>query len=334
MALQKYDGFTAWSSENDGMTHATPVYATIDDVPQVIFLTRAGLVAVVPESGEILWRLRFAPSAVSTAASPAVMGNFVYGSSAFGSGTWLALVGRNGDTFSATQAWRQQGNAYQAHWATPVTHGGYFYCVSGQNSSQVRLTCLDPKGGTNLWAQARVGSGNLGFGSVIKAVNTLVVLTEAGELVLVGFNPEAYTELGRFKVLNEYCWNNVALANERIYARSTSASPEIVAVDISKREVELPSFGLTTERRGADGRSVRLTVRSESGSLDPAQAALVELVTTTNSVTTPPAQWSVIPQPFAPSNGTWVTDFQLGTEPNRFLRVREKKEALPGEGTP
>lgn len=321
-AVRKSDGSTAWSGETDGLTHASPVFTSIDGVPQVIFLTRSGLVAVVPESGTVLWRLRFSPSATSTAASPAVVGNTVYASAAYGSGTWLARVARDAQGFTALEAAQERGTAYQAHWSTPVEQDGFLYCVPAPNSGQGRLTCLDVEAGTNRWAQTAVGSGNMGFGSVIRAANALVVLTEAGELVLVEPNPAAYSEIARFKVLERYCWNHVALANGRIYARSTSSNPEIVAVETGAGAPPVTELALGIEH-AQDG-AVRLTVRAGTPGFQTGDAARLELRSTT-TLGVPLAQWQVLAAAFAITNSAAVVDIPVADETARYLRVQWKE---------
>ena len=92
IAIRKSYGSTAWAKENDEMTHSTPVFSNLGGVPQVIFLTRAGLVSVVPETGNVLWRLAFTPSITATAASPLVVGEYVHAYAAYSAGTWMARV--------------------------------------------------------------------------------------------------------------------------------------------------------------------------------------------------------------------------------------------------
>jgi outer membrane protein assembly factor BamB len=226
MALNKVDGQTVWSNLTDGLTHATPIHAAIHGVPQIIFLTRSGLVSVLPDTGALLWRLEFSPSSTSTAASPSVAGEYVYASAAYGSGTWIARVEKNGNTFSATELIRQQGTSYQAHWSTPVAHEGFFYTVPAPNSGQGRLGCLEAATGTNRWAQTVVGSAEISYGSVIRAANTLIVLTEAGELVLVETNPLAYTETDKLKILSLYCWNRPSFRTDESTPETRRSAPK------------------------------------------------------------------------------------------------------------
>jgi hypothetical protein len=323
MAIRKSDGSTAWSTQDDVMTHATPVFARIADTPQVIFLTLSGLVSVIPETGAVLWRLAFRPSSVSTASSPVAAGDYVYATAAYASGAWGGNVVNNGGEFVASLAWRQQGNAYQCHWSTPVADQGFLFCVASPSSSQARLTCLDVKTGINRWAQTTVGSRNIGFGSVIKCANALIVLTEAGELVLVEPNPSAYREIARMSVLGLYCWNHVTLANGRLYARSTSSSAQLVALDLASASAPLPPLKLATER-GATTNSLSLTVRATDGtSLDTNQLGRVELLSTTNLLL-PLDQWSVLNPIFNVRDGVGNMELPWDLDPARFLQAREK----------
>jgi outer membrane protein assembly factor BamB len=322
-AIRATDGTTAWAGEDDVMTHATPVYGRIFDTDQVIFLTHSGLVAVAPDGGKVLWRLGFTPSSTSTAASPAIVGDAVWASAAYASGTWVASVSRQGTNFTASELWHQQGTAYQSHWSTPVTHEGFLYAVPSPSSPQGRLACFDPATGLNRWTQTTVGSGNIGFGSLIKAGGLLVVLTESGELVLVNPDPDRYAEVAKFQVLAQYCWNHVALSNGRIYARSTSLSPEIVAVDVAPPVAALPALKLAAEI--SDGsESLTLIIRAaDATDLNSGGTGSVELLSSTN-LFAPSSQWSVVGAALLATNGTWITDLPLGNEPGRFLRMRAK----------
>lgn len=322
MALNKVNGQTVWSNLADGLTHATPVLATIHGVPQIIFLTRSGLVSVLPDTGALLWRLQFLPSGTSTAASPSVAGEHVYASAAYGSGTWVARVAKNGNAFSATQVIRQQGTSYQAHWSTPVVHEGFFYTVPAPNTGQGRLGCLEAATGVNRWTQTVVGSAGISYGSVIKAANTLIVLTEAGELVLVEMNPTAYRETDKFKVLSLYCWNRPVLSNGRIYARNSAANSEILALDVSLPSVGLPPISIAASR--VDGTTLDLLVQSTTGTpLNTDHANHIELIYSSD-IQAAIATWTRLDEPLTVSGQGLQARIPLLPERARFIRVREK----------
>lgn len=322
MALNKADGKTVWSNLPDVLTHATPVYATIHGVPQIIFLTLSGLVSVLPDTGALLWRLAFSPSPTSTAASPSVAGEYVYASAAYSYGTWIARVAKEGNVFTATEVNRQRGTTYQAHWSTPVAHEGFFYTVPAPNTGQGRLGCLEAANGLNRWAQTIVGSQGISYGSVIKAANTLIVLTEAGELVLVEPNPVAYTETAKFQVLSLYCWNRPVLSNGRIYARNSAANSEILALDVSLPTLALPP--LTIGVTATDGAILDVSVQSSNGvALVPGDASRLELIYSSH-LQTDLADWIKLDEPFIVTNEVLRVRIPLLREGARFITVRQK----------
>src|SRR5262249_36343810 len=57
-AFRTADGSLVWSSQNENLTHATPVVATIAGVRQVIFPTHTGMVALDRTTGACLWKGR------------------------------------------------------------------------------------------------------------------------------------------------------------------------------------------------------------------------------------------------------------------------------------
>ncbi|MCC7374426.1 MAG: PQQ-like beta-propeller repeat protein [Verrucomicrobiales bacterium] len=321
-AINKNDGKTVWSNLGDRLTHATPIYATLHGVPQVVFLTRSGLVSVLPDTGALLWRLEFSPSSTSTAASPSVAGDYVYASAAYGSGTWIGRVTKNGETFSASLVLQQQATEYQAHWATPVAKEGFFYAVPAPNSGQGRLACLEAATAVNRWTRSVVGSSEISYGSVIKAANTLIVLTEGGELVLVEANPKAYTETARFKVLSAYCWNRPVLANGRIYVRNSAVNSEIVALDVSPPSVPVPPLTLSASI-GTAG-VLELLIQAVDGTpLNASHLDRLQLVTSVD-VGTAREAWSAMDQSLTVTDRGIRAGVTLLPEQARFITVRVK----------
>jgi outer membrane protein assembly factor BamB len=227
LAFDKNDGHVVWKAEDDKMTQSTPVATTILGVRQVIFFTQKGLVSVVPTTGAVLWRFSFRYS-TSTAISPVVCGDIVYCSAAYGVGTSACKISKTADGFSAEQIWHQPANVLANHWSTPVYSQGYLYGISGQAKfGAAPLVCVEAATGKVMWSHAGFGPGGctLVDGSVL-------VLSDAGDLVLVKATSESYQEAARSHVLAGKCWNAASVSNGRIYARSTR---EGASLDVSVR---------------------------------------------------------------------------------------------------
>lgn len=272
-AVRALDGVTVWSGQNDTMTHATPVYATIGGTPQVVFLTQRGLVGVTPESGAVLWRYNFTPSTTSIAASPIVADDYVYASCAYAKGAWTARVTRTGTTFAATAAnYTGANSSYQNHWATPVHHEGFLYSIVERSFRS--LACFSLADRTNRWITRTVGSGNPGYASLIKVGGKLVVLTEGGELVLLEPDPTAYREIARYQALTGTCWNHPAFSNGRIYARSDT---QIVALDVAAAVAPLPGLHLSAVALPESGRLKFRVVAADDSVLGANDAGRLEL---------------------------------------------------------
>ncbi len=227
LAFDKNDGHVVWKGQDDLMTQSTPVAATVLGVRQVIFLTQKGLVAVAPATGDVLWRFPFR-FRVSTAISPVVCGDIVYCSAAYGVGTSACKVSKTADGFKAEEIWHQPDKVLANHWSTPVYSQGYLYGISGQAKfGKAPLVCVEAATGKVMWSHDGFGPGGctLVDGSVL-------VLSDAGDLVLVKATPESYQEAARAHVLAGKCWNAASVSNGRIYARSTK---EGASLDVSLR---------------------------------------------------------------------------------------------------
>ena len=221
LAFDAKSGALAWATGDDQMTHATPVAATIHGQRQVIFFVQSGLVSVVPESGAVLWRTEF-PYRTSTAASPVVAGDLVYCSAGYGVGAAAWSLAKGADGWKAELLWRAP-NKLINHWSTPVAHDGHLYGMfSFKEYGQGPLQCVELATGEVRWSQEGFGPGNC-----ILVGDTLVALSDAGELVLVEPRPDSYKERARADVLDGKCWSMPAFSDGALYVRSTRQAAKI-----------------------------------------------------------------------------------------------------------
>lgn len=211
LAFDKKSGKIAWKTGNETMTHATPILTAIDEQPQVIFFMKSGMIALKPENGDQIWRNEF-DYRTSTAASPVVFGNHVFGSAGYGVGAKLFNVKNN----KADLVW-EKPNRLMNHWSTPVYHDGYLYGMfSFKKYGRGPLECVDPMTGEVKWSKPNFGPGNC-----IVVNDKVVALSDAGELVVVEATADKYTELFREKVLDGKCWSMPSFHDGKIYLRSS-----------------------------------------------------------------------------------------------------------------
>ena len=217
LAFKQATGELAWKSGDGGITHATPVVATIQGVRQVIYLLQTGLVSVEAASGRPLWNFPF-PYRTCTGCSPVVAGDVVFCTAGYEIGGAACQVVRNGDGFEAKQLWRVTGNKDVASlWSTPVQKDGFLYgMISFKQFGSGPLKCVDLKTGAVRWEKPGFGAGQ-----VILAGKYLLALADDGQLVVVEAVPEAYKEVARFKAVAGKCWSTPALSNGHLFVRST-----------------------------------------------------------------------------------------------------------------
>lgn len=218
LAFHKKDGALAWKKHDEKITHATPIAATLLGQRQIIFFMQWGLVAVDPKDGGLLWKHAF-PYKVSTAASPVACGDdVVYCAAGYGVGSTAVRISKDGNAFKATELWFSKNNQPIAnHWSTPVYYKGHLYGMfSFKEYGRGPLKCVDVVNGKVTWSQPGFGAGQ-----IILSGDTVLALTDNGELVQVAATPDAYKELGRAKVVTGKCWSTPTLANGRIFVRST-----------------------------------------------------------------------------------------------------------------
>src|SRR5262249_22695412 len=100
------------------------------------------------------------------------------------------------------------------HYSTSVLRDGFLYGFDGRQEDGPRLRCVEWQTGKVRWTKP-----DYGCGSMLLADGNLIILTEAGDLVLAEATPDAYREKARASVLEGPCRAQLALADGRLYGR-------------------------------------------------------------------------------------------------------------------
>ena len=218
IALNKADGSIIWENGKGAAGYSTAVPFTMDGKKCIALFTAREMVAMVPKTGKILWKIPWKTSYDVNAADAIIEGNKIFLSSGYNKGCALY-------TFSSsdfTEEWKNK--KMRNHFNSCVLWKGYIYGVDDDDS----ISCLDFKTGQVKWAQKGFGKGSL-----MLADGKLIILSDKGKLAIAEASPTEYKELASAQVLpKKKCWTVPVLANGRIYARN-NPDGQLVCLDVS-----------------------------------------------------------------------------------------------------
>jgi outer membrane protein assembly factor BamB len=218
IALDKTTGQVVWKSGEDDAGYATPIAADIAGKRTIVLFKAAHLVGLEAASGRELWRQAWKTSYDVNAATPLVIGNRIFVSSGYGRGAGLFEVGGS----AVTERW--QNKNLKAHVNSPVIWQGAIYGIDGNASPKSPLVCLDLATGKVKWEE------KTGGGALILAAGKLVILSEAGELIIGDATPNGFQPTLRQQVLGKRCWVQPTFANGRIFCRNNNGDLAVLAL--------------------------------------------------------------------------------------------------------
>lgn len=216
-------GALKWKALDTEAGYASPILMHPPQGPRVVFFTREGVSGVMPESGKVVFEQPFRAkmhASVNASTPVAVDATHFFTSACYDTGAALWEMGRD-DKLTAT--WRS-GGRLDCHYGTPVLVAGNLYGFHGRQETGQELRCVSAMAGKVLWAHP------LDAGHVIAVGNRLVILTDAGELILTEANPDKKPDLrARSEIIRGGHRAPPAIAGGRLYARDKS---QFVCVDL------------------------------------------------------------------------------------------------------
>lgn len=220
-AFDAKTGEVLWTATRDGASYSSAAGATIADDRHAIFLTRAGLVGLEPETGGVLfqrpWRARMAASV--NAATPLVIGDLIFVSAEYGPGAGVFRL----DGTTLNELWASD-EVLTNHYATSVHRDGVLYGFHGRQEFGPSLRAVDLRTGRVRWREDQFRGG-----TVMLAGDRLLILRERGELVLAEASPDAYRPLARAQILTGTVRAYPALADGYLFARNDDT---LISVDL------------------------------------------------------------------------------------------------------
>lgn len=220
VAYNKNTGETIWTSLNDRQAYTSPMLVTLAGRRQIVLVSGPRMLAVDPEDGALLWDYPWKTSYDANCAQPLIVDDeHVFVSSGYGTGAALVKIVPDGDGLRAEEVWKD--NTMKNKFNSSVLHDGIVYGLD-----EAIFAAVDVRTGERKWK-----GGRYGFGQVLLAGDHLVILTEAGDVVLVRATPDSHQEVARFSAIKGKTWNTHAIAGGRLIVRNQT---EMVCYDISK----------------------------------------------------------------------------------------------------
>ncbi|CAN5876002.1 PQQ-like beta-propeller repeat protein [soil metagenome] len=222
IALNLADGKVVWQSVDDEASYSAPIFHETEKLPALICWMRNNLVVCDARDGSIKYRahLRSEMDASVNAATPIWCGDKLFLTASYDVGASLWAWEPTG---KLTEVWKKP-NVLDCHYSTPVYKDGYLYGLHGRQEFGQSLRCVRVEDGKLMWESGKVAGGTL---LLIK--DTLVLLTEAGELSLIKASSDKYESLAQDQILRAGHRSYPAFANGVLYARD---GKQLIAVDL------------------------------------------------------------------------------------------------------
>jgi outer membrane protein assembly factor BamB len=224
--LAAYDlatGNPRWVGPAHGVGYSSPHLTRIDGVAQILLLSASGATSVSPADGKVLWEHSWPGGAI---VQPALTtdGDVVINSLAMtgGVGTRRLAIAQGPGGWTVEERWTSNG--LKPYFNDFVLHKGHAFGFDGNI-----LACIDLADGKRKWKGGRYGNGQL---VLLPDQDLLLVLSEEGELALVGAAPDQFTELAKFPAIEGKTWNHPVLVGDVLLARN---GQEMAAFRLSLR---------------------------------------------------------------------------------------------------
>jgi len=226
VAFDQATGNEVWKSENpenDLMSHASLMPATIGGIKQYLYLTMNKVVGIAADNGKLLWNSPFT-ARMAASPSPISVGNGkVFATSGYEAGSVMYQIEKAASGFTADQLFELKSTQFNSEVHTPILYKDHLFAVGSKKRGQ--FTCLDLDGKV-VW-QSPVASGNpadtrtFELGGFILADGMFFILEgTTGVLRLIEASTEGYKELASAQILQGHdVWGPPALSDGKLIIR-------------------------------------------------------------------------------------------------------------------
>ena len=214
VALDPQTGAERWTWKGKGPGYASPVVFVAAGTRQIATMTEGSIEGLDAKTGAALWSVPFPDDWHENIVTPVWTGTHLVVSGTR-AGTHGYTLTQSGGKWQATAAWKNPEVAM--YMSTPVLADGILYGLSSRRRGQ--FVAVDAATGALKWATEGRATNHA---SILLTPSHVLLLTTAGELVLVKPSAAKYEEERRYTVADSETWAVPVVLTEGLIIRDAS----------------------------------------------------------------------------------------------------------------
>lgn len=196
VAFDADKGDVVWKSLDDRASYSSGIARGKKPDREIIFLTQQGLRGLAADDGRKLWEFPLVDRLNESSTTPVVAGPLLLASSITYGTVGLKVIRSDDGMPRVNQVWKNP--QLTCYFSTPIPVGEkHVYLVTGSLGlvPTSSLHCIETATGKILWTRPRIGKYHA---ALLKTGDgKMLMLTDAGDLVLFQPDPTGYKELAR-----------------------------------------------------------------------------------------------------------------------------------------
>ena len=210
-AFDAVTGAVKWSWTGDGPGYASPQFAQIGGLRQLIAFTQEYLVGLDPANGTLLWKQPFKNQFWTNIVTPVVYQDLVV-ISANMVGTAAYRVAKGPQGWAVTEAWKNAD--VQLNLSNPVLRGTTLIGMSSKSAGQ--FVSMDITTGQVAWKSQGREADNASIADIGSA---LLVLKDSAELLVAKPGATGFDIVEKYTVADSATYGQPAIVGNRIFVK-------------------------------------------------------------------------------------------------------------------
>ena len=223
-AFDKMTGKLVWKSEAQTVGgYAHPIMIDVSGTPELIVFGNDTLYGMTPDEGKTLWSFPWVNKAQVNAMTPKYRDGYLFIATDYQQGCMMIQLSPDG---TAKKLWANKN--IQQKFQPGILEGDYYYA-----NSEGALKCMHWPDGKIQWENnLRLGSG----GSVMRAGDKLIVMSERGKLFLVQADPKSSKVISQKQLFDfPQVWSSPVIYHGKLY---TMGKDSLVCLDIGSNTAD------------------------------------------------------------------------------------------------